>query len=411
MLKQFGWVVVSASLTATAPALAGGESGVVSENTSQSETSQADSSAVADEQATNTQASDTDTSEAEIVEQGSAEPQDDSADADAASSQSQNAAQGTAQGTPQQKNENVREPEGFVAIEDQQLVIDTSGISDGDGLGSVQLQWQISDNGNDWMVLPGAITPSFVPRDQEVGRYLRVQVSYIDGQGNPELLYSPSSTPVQNVNDAPVGLPVLLGDARENGLLSIDVTRVNDEDGIGALSYSWQRSANRAEWENISDAFSNTYRLTQPDVGYSYRATIAYIDGFGTKEMLVTEPTEIVANVDNPLEGEVSLRGQAVEGGELVASTSSLTDYDGIASMNTIWEASQDGQTWDILNLPANTMRLLLDQPLVGLKIRARATVVDSFGVETVVTSQATEPVKNINNKPVGKLLIKRLGD
>ena len=56
-------------------------------------------------------------------------------------------------------------------------------------------------------------------------------------------------------------------------------------------------------------------------------------------------------------------------------------------------------------------MRLLLDQPLVGLKIRARSTVVDSFGVETVVTSQATEPVKNINNKPVGKLLIKRLGD
>ena len=406
MLKQFGWVVVSASLTATAPALAGGESGVVSENNSQSETTQAESTAQADSaQSTDAQTTDTQT----VVEQGSAEPADEGSDATGDSTQ--NAAQGTASGTPQQKNENVREPEGFVAIEDQQLVIDTSGISDGDGLGSVQLQWQISDNGNDWMVLPGAITPSFVPRDQEVGRYLRVQVSYIDGQGNPELLYSPSSTPVQNVNDEPVGLPVLLGDARENGLLSIDVTRVNDEDGIGALSYSWQRSANRAEWENISDAFSNTYRLTQPDVGYSYRATISYIDGFGTKEMLITEPTEIVANVDNPLEGEVSLRGQAVEGGELVASTSSLADYDGIASMNTVWEASQDGQTWDLLNLPANTMRLLLDQPLVGLKIRARATVVDSFGVETVVTSQATEPVKNINNKPVGKLLIKRLGD
>ena len=36
----------------------------------------------------------------------------------------------------------------------------------------------------------------------------------------------------------------------------------------------------------------------QADVGYSYRASISYIDGFGTRETLVTEPSEI-ANVDN----------------------------------------------------------------------------------------------------------------
>lgn len=406
MLKHIGWVMVSASLTAAGPALAGGESGSnqQTQNTQAQETQAETASAASDTTATSTADDVVETAETasaeNTVEQGSTD--DSTAETGAATAASQ---------TPSQpRSDTVREPTGFIAIEDQQLVIDTSGISDGDGLGSVQLQWQISENGDEWMVLPGAITPAFTPRDQEVGRYLRVQVSYIDGQGNPELLYSPASQAVQNVNDQPVGLPVLLGDARENSLLSIDVSRVNDEDGIGALSYAWQRSDNRADWETISDAFTNTYRLEQPDVGYSYRALISYIDGFGTKEMLVTEPTEIIANVDNPLEGEVSMRGQAVEGGELVASTSSLTDYDGIASMNLYWETSVDGQTWDQLDLPVNTTRLLLNQPLVGLKVRARAIVVDSFGVETVVNSQATDPVKNINNKPVGKLLIKRIG-
>ena len=55
------------------------------------------------------------------------------------------------------------------------------------------------------MVLPGAIQPRFVPRDAEVGKFLRVQISYVDGQGNPEVMIDPMSQPVRNVNDKPMG--------------------------------------------------------------------------------------------------------------------------------------------------------------------------------------------------------------
>ena len=301
-------------------------------------------------------------------------------------------------------------PAGFRAVEDEQLVIDTSQLRDGDGLGAVQTQWQISDNGDDWMVIPGAISDGFTPRDQQVGKYLRVQVSYIDGQGNPELMYSPSSLAVENVNDSPVGKPAILGDARENSVLSVDVSRINDEDGIGPISYGWQRSMTKTDWQPITDRMSKSYRITQADVGYSYRASVSYLDGFGTRETMTTDPTEIVANVDNPLEGDLIMRGQAVEGNELVASTSGLSDYDGITSIDLHWETSIDGQTWDKLPLPANTDRVLLEQPLVGLKIRARANVMDSFGIESIAFSPTTEPVRNINNKPVGVLTIKRVG-
>jgi hypothetical protein len=309
-----------------------------------------------------------------------------------------------------QANSGVRSPAGFRAVEDEKLVIDSSQLSDGDGLGEVQLQWQISENGDDWMVIPGAVSEAFTPRDQQVGKYLRVQVSYIDGQGNPELINSPSSLAVENVNDTPVGLPAIIGDAREGSSFTIDTSRVNDEDGIGAISYAWQRSKTKTDWETISEKMAQSFRILQADVGYSYRASISYIDGFGTRETLVTEPSEIIANVDNPLEGDLVMRGQAVEGSELVASTSGLSDYDGIESINLFWEASIDGQTWDRISLPANADRVLLNQRLVGMKIRARAVVKDNFGIETVAFGPTTEPVRNINNKPVGVLLIKRVG-
>ena len=300
---------------------------------------------------------------------------------------------------------------GFEAIEDVQLVIDTSNIQDGDGIGSTQIQWQISKNGDDWQIIPGAITPTFTPRDAHVNKYLRVEVSYVDGQGNSESIISPNSSAVQNVNDKPVGVPVVVGEARENNTLTADLSRIIDEDGLGDINIDWERSTTKANWERLTDKANSVINLNQTDVGYSFRAVINYIDGFGTAETLFTEPTELVANVDNPLTGEIVIRGQALENNELVASLSSLADYDGIASTAFLWEASADGRTWDAINLPANSPTILLGQALVGMKIRINANIIDNFGVETKVFSAVTEPVRNVNDKPVGSLLIRSVGN
>jgi hypothetical protein len=300
---------------------------------------------------------------------------------------------------------------GFEAVEDVQLVIDTSNIQDGDGIGSTQIQWQISDNGDNWQIVPGAITPTFTPRDPHVNRYLRVEVSYVDGQGNSEAIISPNSSAVQNVNDKPVGLPIVVGEARENKMLSADLSRITDEDGLGSINIDWERSTTKANWQRLTDKVNSDIDLNQTDVGYSYRAVISYIDGFGTAETLFTEPTELVANVDNPLTGEIVIRGQAIENNELVASLSSLADYDGIASTAFFWEASTDARTWDAIDLPANSPTLLLGQALVGMKIRINANIVDNFGVETKLFSSVTELVRNVNDKPVGSLLIRSVGN
>ncbi|MEK9936453.1 MAG: hypothetical protein VW619_08475, partial [Rhodobiaceae bacterium] len=67
----------------------------------------------------------------------------------------------------------------FIAIEDDPLIIDASSVVDGDGVGSMQVQWQISTDGVAWSNLSGEIRQSFTPRERHVGRLLRVQLSYV----------------------------------------------------------------------------------------------------------------------------------------------------------------------------------------------------------------------------------------
>jgi len=389
MLKRNSVLIFGATMLAIGSAYAGGDPNAISEEATENQSA-----------GTNSAQSMSNSSGASSASNGATQS------STGASGASQSNA-GAQSGATAQNSGN----DGFDAVEDDELVIDTDTLADGDGLGSIQVQWQISSDGSNWGVLPGAIQSSFTPRDSEVGKFLRVQVSYVDGQGNTEILTSPPSTAVQNVNDAPRGTPILNGQAIEDGTLVVDVSRISDEDGLGAFNLIWQRSSKRTNWENFPDQFGQTIQLSQSDVGFSYRAVVSYIDGFGTRETLVTEPSETVANIDNPLVGEVTIRGNEQEGAELVVNTSTLSDYDGIASINLNWELSSDGRTWSAIDGSENIRSLKLDQPLVGNLIRAKATVVDNFGAEYVVMSKPTNSIKNVNDKPAGNIFIRRISN
>ena len=297
----------------------------------------------------------------------------------------------------------------FIAIEDDPLIIDASSVVDGDGVGSMQVQWQISETGDTWSNLSGEIRQSFTPRERHVGRYLRVQLSYVDGQGNLETILSPPSSRVQNVNDKPNGAPQLVGAAREEDALVVDTSMISDDDGLGNFSIIWQRSSTKTDWQAFPETNGEVLQLSQRHVGYSYRAVVSYEDGHGTKELLVTSPSETVQNVDDPVQGEVLITGEATEGETILVSTNGVSDEDGIASMSVGWEASTDGRNWRAIET-AGATQLALSQTLVNKQIRARVAVVDSFGVETVIFSQATNTVRNVNNKPAGTIFVRRVG-
>lgn len=306
-------------------------------------------------------------------------------------------------------NDENLENAGFAAIEDVPLIIDLSSVTDSDGMGSVSVQWQISSDNKKWTNISGATNQSFTPREIHVGSRLRVAISYIDGQGNLEPLLSPPSTPVRNVNDKPTGSARLIGSAVEDSSLVVDTSSIADEDGIGGFDITWQRSSSKSSWEAYPTAQNEVLKLTQNQVGYSYRAVVSYVDSHGTREVLYTSPSETIDNLDDPVQGEVTVTGEPKEGDTLRALSDSLTDEDGIASISISWETSRDGRNWVGLNSLSGPV-LQLNQSLVGSQVRARVAVVDNFGIETNLYSQATRTVENVNNKPSGRIVIRRVG-
>ena len=311
-------------------------------------------------------------------------------------------------------NDNVNSDEnsetaGFAAIEDVPLIIDLSSVTDSDGMGSVSVQWQISPDNKKWTNISGATNQSFTPREIHVGNRLRVVISYVDGQGNLEPLTSPPSTPVRNVNDKPTGSARLIGSSVEDSALVVDTSSIADEDGIGGFDITWQRSSSKSSWEAYPTDQNEVLRLTQSQVGYSYRAVVSYIDSHDTREVLYTSPSETIDNLDDPVQGEVTIIGEPKEGITLRALSNSLSDEDGIASISISWETSKDGRNWIVLSSLSGPI-LSLNQSLVGSQIRARVAVVDNFGIETNLFSQATRTVENVNNKPSGRIVIRRVG-
>ncbi|MEL0222779.1 MAG: hypothetical protein VXA12_00885 [Gammaproteobacteria bacterium] len=296
-------------------------------------------------------------------------------------------------------------------MEDQPLVIDVSNLYDEDGLGDLTMQWQVQLPSGGWQTIDGATSQSFTPRQNHVGRALRVVIQYVDGEGTLEVIETAPTGAVQNSNDLPQGLPIISGSSVEDNTIKIDVSGISDEDGVGQFTYQWERSSDAARWTPYQTNSSNPalLRLNQPEVGFAYRAIVSYVDGFGTTETLVTPATNMVQNIDDPVEGEVMVVGQAKKGQRLQIDTSNLSDDDGIANVRSTWEMSDNGRSWvSIPDVYGNSMTLA--QAHVGSLIRIRAVVVDNFGSETTLYSQPTSLIQNVNSKPKGVIRILATG-
>ena len=297
-------------------------------------------------------------------------------------------------------------------MEDQPLVIDVSNLYDEDGLGDLTMQWQVQLASGGWQTIDGAVSQSFTPRQNHVGSSLRVVIQYVDGEGTLEVIETAATGAVQNANDLPQGLPIISGSSVEDNTIKIDVSGISDEDSVGQFTYQWERSSDAARWTPYQTNSANPalLRLNQAEVGFAYRAIVSYLDGFGTSETLVTPATNMVQNIDDPVEGEVLVVGQSKKGQRLQIDTANLSDDDGIANVRSTWEMSDNGRSWvSIPDVYGNSMTLA--QAHVGSLIRVRAVVVDSFGSETTLYSQPTSLVQNVNSKPKGVIRILATGN
>ena len=139
------------------------------------------------------------------------------------------------------------------------------------------------------------------------------------------------------MNDKPTGAAQLIGPAQEGDALVVDTSMIADEDGLG--SYQSYGSA------LLPKQIGKLFRALLESLCNLSRGTLDthieqwyHVDSHGTKEILVTSPSETVVNVDDPVQGEIILTGEAAEGQTIFMSTDRLSDEDGIASMSVGWD-------------------------------------------------------------------------
>ena len=187
------------------------------------------------------------------------------------------------------------------------------------------------------------------------------------------------------VNDLPTGAVTITGTATEEQVLTAVTITLEDEDGLGTLSYQW-----KADGANITGATASTLNLGQSEVGKAITVSVSYTDGESTTESVTSEATSAVENVNDAPSGEVAITGTTSLNHVLKADTAALIDEDGFGSLKYQWLL---GGT-EILGATASTYTLA--ETDVGSTVAVRVMYTDGGKTEENVTSAATLAVTHL---------------
>ncbi|MGG5885848.1 beta strand repeat-containing protein [Falsiroseomonas sp. HC035] len=271
---------------------------------------------------------------------------------------------------------------------EDQVLTASNTLADADGLGTVAYQWQ--SNGTN---IAGATGGTLTLGQAQVGTLITVVASYTDGQGVNESRASDATTAVLNVNDPPVGGPIIAGTPTKGGTLTV-TGELADEDVLGPVSLQW-----RADGVAIAGATGESLTLTQAQVGTVIDLVASYTDGQGTDEQVISPPTSAVLNVNDAPTGSVTIVGIPTEDQVLTASNT-LADADGLGTVSYQWRSGGI----DIVGATGAT--LTLAQAQVGTTITVVASYTDGQGTDESLASDATTAVANVNDAPTGPVTI-----
>ena len=282
------------------------------------------------------------------------------------------------------------------AIEDRALSVDLSDLSDMDGLATSLFSYQWFRDGS---VIVDATSDQFTLGDADVGNQIHVEVGFSDDQGTSYVLTSERSPVVQNVDDAPTGLPMIVGLAIEDQVLHVDTGLIQDADGIenAVFGHQWYRDGVLVFGET-----SDAYTLGDEDVDSVITVEVEYTDDRGTVANLMSVATDVVANVDDDAVGLPLINGVAIEDQWLGVDTSQITDADGLSNVSFSYQWYRD----QVVISGGTTDQLLLSDIDVDAQISVSVTFTDDRGMEYTRTTVPIGPVKNLDDSVTGQPVI-----
>ena len=298
----------------------------------------------------------------------------------------------------------------------QTLTVDTSGISDADGLthASYTYLYQWIRNNSKIADQTGA---TYTLVDADEGKTIKVKVSFTDDAHNQE---SRTSAPTEAVAPPPntlaTGEPTIGGTPQVRRTLTVDTSAIEDADGMENAVFRYQWFATKSSTtREIAGGTGSTYKLVPADEGHTFHVEVSFTDDRGYSETLTSAATEAVAAAAPNSEptGLPAVNGTPQVGETLTADTSAIDDADGLenVSYRYQWISSQAviddvTGTSNILSIEipgetGQTYTLIPDDE--GSTFQVKVSFTDDADYEQTLTSGATVAVAPPpNTEPTG---------
>ena len=174
----------------------------------------------------------------------------------------------------------------------------------------------------------------------------------------------------------------------ENRSLFVDLSDLDDPDGMGEVVLQWQywndQNANgvqeAAEWENIVGATASELLLTDDHTGLKIRYRVNYQDQLGYQETVYSPATDYIVNINDEVKGALKFTsGTPKINSEVIVSAEDLIDEDGLGYISFSWYV--DG----VLLQSGPQTEFWLDGEVGGSSLEVNGVYTDLKGnVETV---------------------------
>ena len=282
------------------------------------------------------------------------------------------------------------------------LTADTSGIADEDGLDNATFSYQWLSSRD--TAISGATGSTHTLVSTDLGKIIKVKVTFTDDEGNEEsLTSSPTASVADSSNNPATGSPAISGTGEVGETLTASTSGIADDDGLTNVSYTYQWIANDGISDSdIQDATLSTYTLVSDDVGKTIKVKVSFTDDAENEETLTSAATDSVVTApasNSPATGAPSITGTAQVGETLIASTTGISDTDGLTNVSYAyqWLTSRDAE---IDGATSSTYTLVESDE--GKTIKVRVSFTDDAGNEETLTSAATGSVAASNRPASG---------
>ena len=274
------------------------------------------------------------------------------------------------------------------ALAGETLTATKDRIEDEDGLTGAVFAYQ-------WLVdgaeINGATDSSYTLVAADEGKPIEVRVTFTDDAGNEESLTS-NAVLAARLNSAATGAPTINGMVQVGQTLTASTSGISDSDGLTNATFTYQwLSSDGASDSDISGASISTYTLVESDEGKTIKVRVSFTDDRGHQETLTSTATAaVVARLNSAATGAPAISGTVQVGQTLTASTSGISDSDGLtnATFTYQWLSSDGASDSDISGASSSTYTLVESDE--GKTIKVRVSFTDDRGHQETLTSTPT---------------------